>query len=894
MPTKTTPEQLVIHDVDAAERLRQELKSTSAPASFEVPITASAAERKSLIDQANWSQQRWQQSQHVARNTGLFGVRVEAIEHVPNGEENQVYFYFSKHGNLPPLISTEDPSKNVLYLISWQHPTFSALMHASVGKSKEINGRNWSVRSIIEVGEEEFATLRHVHVRMESVTDQFAIAKREGKEIIVHRQFPRSDADTAAYSEATFLNSNVEIQRPAEPNAEAQASRSLHGLSTTIRRGDSPNRSIVFSLDAVQETALRAHAGNDLVVIVGPPGTGKTTVALMRGSTLLASLLDDDTGRLKEGKPMLRKERMALFVVTQHLETYLKSFLHSDELALHGVQVINLRGNYLKQLFRDPTLKLWRAGINMRMSDDNQERPALTYLKSYPQILNLAFYHAHQQAAANGGGSWKLISERIRERLAKLAKTDRSDQFLVHIRFFLNGWSERTADAAVESIGGTPLWLTPGRSDLQLSSFSDGFHWRPNAPQKDMEDVAWRELVRLIDPQRVLMAVISDYRASGDRKDLIKAGLADSDIDAALTDWESVLMGEKDEDDIEDEEDTVPLLDPRDEDGVGISRRKGALTLSDLPILACLARALLSPSVIPSHGRGPVEKEDGNITFVKSDGVVSYSRLGMLLPGDLPRYDHVMVDEAQDLSYPELCFAMSCTEPVLRAVTVAGDPFQRMRWENGLQSLELLTPGVGRRFEVRCNYRQTKQLMTWVTRLAGLLYPKTPIAATESDRQGPSPDVEYVEKPEKAAPRIAHHIKEWYNSAKEPFVAVLLIGYESHSTAGLVKALRNRLQSADLDAKFFGDGRLIEWGKVSIAEVPSVKGLEFDAVVVSVSPSACELLDSDDPRAIPVRNQLYVACTRASDRLAVIFQGRPARIRELLPAINPKAQGILR
>lgn len=887
MPTKSSPEQLVIHDVDAAERLRQELKSSSAPASYEVTITASDAERRELADQTSWSQQRWQQSQHVSRNPGLFGVRIEAIEHAPNGVKSRVYIYFSKHGNLPPLISTDDAAKNELYLISWQHPTFSALMHAPVGTSKSINGSTWSVQSIVEVGEEEFATLRHIQVLMESDTDLFAVAKRDRGQIVVLRQLPISDAETLLPEKPSSLEATVQIDRPEEPRVEPETSRSLYGLSTTIRREDRPDRSIVFSLDEVQETALRAHSGNGLVVIVGPPGTGKTTVALMRGSTLLASLLDDK-GRLKEGKPMLRKERMALFVVTPHLEAYLKSFLNSDELAMHGVQVINLRGSYLKQLFRDPTLKLWRAGINMRMSDENQERAALTYLKSYPQILNLAFYHAHQQAVASGGVSWGAVSERIKERLSKLPKIDRSEQLLAQVRFFLGAWSERTANAAVESIGGTPVWLTPGRSDLQLSSFSDGFNWSPNAPRKAMEDVVWRELVRLIDPQQVLMAVISDYRASGDRKDLIKAGLNDADIDDALTDWESVLMGKDVGDDPLDEEDTPSLPDAGEDDGTVIPRRKGALTLTDLPILACIARAILAPSIVNGQGWRPVETEDGQTTLVKSDGLVTYSRLGMHLPADLPRYDHVMVDEAQDLSYPELCFAMACTEPVLRAVTVAGDPFQRMRWENGLQSLELLAPEPGRRFEVRCNYRQTKQLMTWVKRLASLLYPSMPVAATECDRNGPPPEIECVDRPEKAAPRLAHHIKGWYDSAREPFVAVLLIGYEPQSTVGLVKALRNRLQAADLDAEFFDDGRLIERGKISVAEVPSVKGLEFDAVVVSISPSACELLDSDDPRAIPIRNQLYVACTRACNRLAVVFQGRPRRISDLLPAINPK------
>lgn len=881
MSSSSALQSLVIHDVDAAERLRKELRTSAAPTSFEVSLTASDAERRELVEQSSWSQQRWQQSQHVARNPGLFGIRVEAIEKAPNGSTSTVFIYFSKHANLPPLTTTEDPSKNDLYLLTWQHSTFAGLMHAKVGTSQTINGRNWTVKSVLEVGEEEFAALRHIQVVAGPGQDTFFLARREREQIVVIKEAPSQEPAPAAPSAEASPSSEG---KPAQA-LETEPQRGRHGLSTTVRRDDRPDRSIVFALDAEQERALRSHAGDGLVVIVGPPGTGKTTVALMRGSNLLASLLDDK-GRLKEGKPMLRRERMALFVVTQHLETYLKSFLDSDELAMHGVQVINLRGSYLKQLFRDPVLKLWRAGVNMRMSEDNLESAELTYIKSCPQILNLAFFHAHQQATTRGGESWAAVADRMRDRLSRLQKVDRSEQLVSHVRNFLGRWSVRMGDAAVESMGGAPVWMDPGRSDLQLSGFSEDFSWNQGAPRRPMEDAIWRELVRLIDPQQLLLSVIADYRTSGDRKDLRAAGLGDKDIDSALSEWEAVLTGTEDAEDGDADGGAEEAASQIDEDGIAIPRRKGALTLTDLPILACIARALLAPAVLKGQGWRPIEQADGTTALARSSGLVTYTRLGMQLPGELPRYDHVMIDEAQDLSYPELCFAMACTEPVLCASTVAGDPFQRMRWENGLASLELLKPGEGRRFEVRCNYRQTRPLMEWVGNLAALLYPGQPVAATSSDKDGPAPTVECVDRPEKAAPRIAHHIKAWYGSAREPFVAVLLVGYESQATVGLVKALRNRLQDADLDAEFFDDGRLIERGKVSIAEVPSVKGLEFDAVVVSVSPSACALLDSGDPRAIHIRNQLYVASTRACGRLAVVFQGTPHLLKSIVPGNN--------
>ena len=58
---------------------------------------------------------------------------------------------------------------------------------------------------------------------------------------------------------------------------------------------------------------------------------------------------------------------------------------------------------------------------------------------------------------------------------------------------------------------------------------------------------------------------------------------------------------------------------------------------------------------------------------------------------------------------------------------------------------------------------------------------------------------------------------------------------------------------------------------MAVAGIPTVKGLEFDGVVVVVSDETCDLLAGDSPQARIAKNMLYVACSRAKRNLTVIL-----------------------
>ncbi len=122
-------------------------------------------------------------------------------------------------------------------------------------------------------------------------------------------------------------------------------------------------------------------------------------------------------------------------------------------------------------------------------------------------------------------------------------------------------------------------------------------------------------------------------------------------------------------------------------------------------------------------------------------------------------------------------------------------------------------------------------------------------------------------------PIAARTIGGWFSEERNPFTAVLTIGFDSGIQTRFTNSLRKRLEEDGVVVEKVLDGRLIERGRVNVCEVPTVKGLEFDGVLVWVSRAACELLRQSTPQARITKNMLYVACSRAKRHLTVIFQG---------------------
>jgi hypothetical protein len=203
---------------------------------------------------------------------------------------------------------------------------------------------------------------------------------------------------------------------------------------------------------------------------------------------------------------------------------------------------------------------------------------------------------------------------------------------------------------------------------------------------------------------------------------------------------------------------------------------------------------------------------------------------------------------------------------------LSGDPRQRMDWRSGFSSLESIQVPADRKFLVTRNYRQTVELSEWIQRLSVALFGEQDHVIEPTHEHGPEPTVAVNSSLNGALKSASASLEEWYGDEQDPFTALLLIGFDAGMKTRITNSLSNALEMKLLHVEKVEDGRMIERGRVSVADVPTVKGLEFDGVVVIVSKDTCALFEQSSPDAMIARNLLYVACSRARRWLKVILQ----------------------
>ncbi|MGM0578562.1 MAG: UvrD-helicase domain-containing protein [Myxococcota bacterium] len=239
------------------------------------------------------------------------------------------------------------------------------------------------------------------------------------------------------------------------------------------------------------------------------------------------------------------------------------------------------------------------------------------------------------------------------------------------------------------------------------------------------------------------------------------------------------------------------------------------------------------------------------------------------------RYDHIMVDEAQDLGPIELAVLLE-TSGEQRSVTLAGDVAQKVQesrdfqdWTHVLDALDLSHVEVS---PLEVSYRSTRQIMEVAHEILGPLAPDEPAATT---REGaPAAHLAFTDMGAAVAwlaPALADVMQ------REPTAYIALLTVDLAQAVDWYQALdRAELPYLDLidDQDFsFSPG-------IEITDIRSSKGLEFDYVV---------LLGVDGPN-FPIqdgsRHLLHVGATRAAHQLWIVSTGRPSPlIPEGLPGL---------
>jgi superfamily I DNA/RNA helicase len=243
-----------------------------------------------------------------------------------------------------------------------------------------------------------------------------------------------------------------------------------------------------------------------------------------------------------------------------------------------------------------------------------------------------------------------------------------------------------------------------------------------------------------------------------------------------------------------------------------------------------------------------------------------------------PPFEFAVVDEAQDVSVPQLRFLAALGAGRPNSLFFAGDLGQRI-FQQPFSWKALGVDIRGRSFTLRTNYRTSHQIRTQADRLLG---PEvSDVDGIKEDRRGtistfngPPPDIMVLGTPQEEIKAVSG----WLAARTSEGIVPHEIGVFVRSAAELDRA-RAAVEGANLPYKVLDDNVETTSGRGSISTMHLAKGLEFRTVVVM----ACDdeviplqerietVADDSDLEEVynTERHLLYVACTRARDHLLV-------------------------
>ena len=270
---------------------------------------------------------------------------------------------------------------------------------------------------------------------------------------------------------------------------------------------------------------------------------------------------------------------------------------------------------------------------------------------------------------------------------------------------------------------------------------------------------------------------------------------------------------------------------------------------------------------------------------------MTWERLCFRLAAELadrpPPYQHVIADEAQDFGPAEFRLLRALVAPGDNDLFLCGDAGQRIyqpRFSWKAAGIEVR----GRATRLTVNYRTTEQ----IRRFADTLLPaaldedgdgKPEPRASISLLKGPPPEVSGYATVNEEIAGVARRLRELTTSGFAPRDIAIFCRSETRLKERAEPALRQ----CGLVGHYLSDDAPPTDAHVSLGSMHRAKGLEFKVVIVmgcdeDMLPRASvlnEMVDEAD-RAVFIeqeRQLLYVACTRARERLLVTYSGKPSR-----------------
>lgn len=229
------------------------------------------------------------------------------------------------------------------------------------------------------------------------------------------------------------------------------------------------------------------------------------------------------------------------------------------------------------------------------------------------------------------------------------------------------------------------------------------------------------------------------------------------------------------------------------------------------------------------------------------------------------RFEHLVVDEAQDLSILEVKVLLECTSK-LHSASLAGDVAQRLVFDNAFSTWEQLLEGLG--IEATANttlqlgYRSTEQIIRLARHVAG---DTTAMVAWQATRSGASVELHQFGGQGEAVALVAEALRSLM--AREPLASVAVISRYPEQARIFAAALR----TAEVPGvRLVSDQEFSFRPGIEVTDITQVKGLEFDYVIL------IDVTASTYPDSTESRNMLYIGATRAAHQLWIVSPGPPS------------------
>lgn len=232
---------------------------------------------------------------------------------------------------------------------------------------------------------------------------------------------------------------------------------------------------------------------------------------------------------------------------------------------------------------------------------------------------------------------------------------------------------------------------------------------------------------------------------------------------------------------------------------------------------------------------------------------------------DVLRYEHIFVDEAQDLSPVELAVVLG-TSSRRQSVTLAGDVAQRLHMYNGFSDWRGVLHDLGLDHveiePLKLSYRSTHEIIEFSAEVLGPLRHEE---QGQAIRHGAPVELFRFAHGGDAVGFLSEALRDLATSEPRASVAVIARYPEQADVyyRGLANAeVPNLRRIAEQDFPFKPG--------VDVTDVRQVKGLEFDYVVL------LEVSTASYPEDDESRHLLHIAATRAAHQLWVTTTGTPS------------------